>query len=226
MRNLLTFVMFCLLASPLAGAPALAAPAAQAEVVDRIVARVEDDIITLSEMRELAAYQQLVEGRAESNELLIQELIEQWAIRNEAQAAQFPQPSAAEVDRQVQQLAARFPSEQAYTQRLEALGLTARALRGLVTQQIYLTSYLDYRFRPAVDVTDDAIAQYYRETLAPALAAKQQTVPPLDAVTAQIREVLIAQAVSDRVAAWLDETKARLRIEIEPAVEAGGDVQP
>ena len=226
MRSSLTLVMVCVLAaSRLAGAPA-PAPAAQAEVVDRIVARVEDDIITLSEMRELAAYQQVVDGRAEPDGRLIQELIEQWAIRSEAEAAQFPQPSAAEVDRQVQQVAAQFPSEQVYAQRLSALGLTAGALRGIVTQQIYLTGYLDYRFRPAVDVTDEAIAQYYNETLAPSLKAKQQAVPPLDSVTAQIREVLVTKAVNDRVAAWLDETKARLRIEIEPAAKAGGEARP
>jgi hypothetical protein len=229
MRNALSFVMFGLLAVGLpAGAAAGAAPAAQTanRVVDRIAARVEDDIVTLSEMRELAAYQELVEGRAEPDERLIQELIEQWAIRNETQAAQFPQPAPADVDRQVQQLEARFPTPEDYAQRLSGLGLTPAALRGIVTQQIYLTSYLDYRFRPAVDVTDEAIAGYYSETLAPALAAKQQTAPPLEAVTAQIREVLISKAVSERVAAWLDETKSRLRIEIEPAARAGGDVRP
>jgi hypothetical protein len=224
MRSSLTLVMVCVLATaPLRSAPA---PAAQSQVVDRIIARVEDDIITLSEMRELGAYQQLVDGRAEPDERLIQELIEQWAIRSEAEAAQFPQPSKPDVDHQVQQLAARFPSEQAFTQRLSELGLTADALRGIVTQQIYLTGYVDYRFRPTVDVTDDAIAQYYKETLAPSLQAKQQAVPPLDAVTAQIREVLVTKAVNDRVAAWLDETKSRLRIEIDPAAKAGGEARP
>jgi hypothetical protein len=77
-----------------------------------------------------------------------------------------------------------------------------------------------------VDVDDDAIARYYKETLAPALAAKQQTVPLLEEVAAQIREVLVAKAVSERVATWLDETKTRLRIAIEPAAKAGGDAKP
>jgi len=220
MRYQRAFALFCLLALglPSSGRPT-SASASQAQVVDRIVARVEDDVIALSEMRELGAYQELVEDRAEPDERLIQELIEQWAIRNEAQAAQFPQPSEAEVERQLQQVRARFPGEEAFAKKLSTLGLTLEALRAIVKQQIYLTSYIDYRFRPTVDVDDNAIAKYYSETLAPALTAKQQTVPPLDSVSLQIRELLITKAVSERVTSWLDETKARLKIENELAAK-------
>ena len=38
------------------------------EVVDRIVARVENDIILLSDVRELEEYQELVNGKSESRE--------------------------------------------------------------------------------------------------------------------------------------------------------------
>ena len=44
-------------------------------MVDRIVARVEHDIITLSEVRELGRYQQLVEGRVADDERLLTQLI-------------------------------------------------------------------------------------------------------------------------------------------------------
>ena len=60
------------------------------QMVDRIVARIEDDIITQSEVRELAAYQQLIDGQAESDDRLLSELIEQWVVNNEATAAHFP----------------------------------------------------------------------------------------------------------------------------------------
>ena len=195
------------------------------QVVDRIVAHVEDDIITLSEVRELAAYQQLVDGHAEPDDRLLNELIEQWVVNNEATEAQFPQPAASEVNREVQRIESSFPTSQAYAKRLMEVGLTADAVRRIVTRQIYLARYLDYKFRPAVQVDDDAIAKYYNDQLAPELKVKGQTVPPLDAVSDEIREVLTQKGINDRAATWFDETKSRLQIEIEPAPQTASNGQ-
>ena len=88
--------------------------------------RIEDDIITLSELRELAAYQQLLDGHSQSNEELRSELIEQWVVNNEATTTRFPLPAEAEVDREVSRVESSFPGLAAYQQRLEAVGLTRK----------------------------------------------------------------------------------------------------
>jgi len=196
----------------------LAAPAQQ--IVDRIVARIEDDIITLSELHELAAYQQLIDGRVEPDDRLRSELIEQWVINNEATASYFPAPAASEVDREVSRIEGRFPNKQAYSERLTALDLSPGAVQRMVTREIYLARYLDYKFRPSVQVSDDDIAKYYREELVPALTAKGETIAALSAVNDQIREVLVQRGIDDRAASWLDQTKSRLKIEIEAAANA------
>jgi hypothetical protein len=46
------------------------------------------------------------------------------------------------------------------------------------------------------------------------LKARGETVPALEDVEDTIREVLIQRAISDRAAKWLEETRARLRIDI------------
>ena len=196
-------------------ANAASQPAPQVQVVDAIVARIEDDIITLSELRELAAYQQLLDGHSQSNEELRSELIEQWVVNNEATTARFPLPAEAEVDRELGRLENNFSAD-VYQQRLAAAGLTSEAVRRMMTRQIYLARYLDYKFRSSVQVSDGAIGNYYRDHLVPELQAKGQQAPPLADVTAQIRELLIEQGVNDRTAAWFDETKPRLKIELEP----------
>jgi len=192
-----------------------AAPRPQAHIVDGIVAHIEDDIITLSELRELAAYQQLFDGRSQSNEELRSELIEQWVVNNEAITARFPLPAQTEVDRELAHVENSFPNA-AFQQRLAAVGLTSEALRRIITRQIYLARYLDYKFRSSIQVDDAAIASYYRDHLIPELQAKGQQAPPLADVSGQIRELLIERGVNDRAAAWFEETKSRLRIELEP----------
>ena len=226
MRCALTLPMLLLLGGvPLRGNPA---PPSQ-QVVDRIVARVEDDIITLSGLRQLAAYQQLIEGRAEPEDRLRSELIEQWVINNEATAAHFPEPAASEVDHEVTQIENRSPSPQAYRERLTALALSAADVRRMVTREIYLARYLDYKFRPSVQVSDDDIAKYYRDELVRALTAKGEKPPALSAVNDQISELLIQKGIDDRAASWMDQTKSRLKIEIEDeagAPSAGAPSQP
>jgi len=198
--------------------PAIVTPqtAQQTQIVDAIVVRIEDDIITLSELRELATYQQLLDGRSQSNEEIRSELIEQWVVNNEATTTGFPLPAQTEVDRELSGVEASFSSPAVYQQRLEAIGLPAAAVRRIITRQIYLARYLDYKFRSSIQVSDAALADYYRDHLVPELRAKGQQAPPLTDVTEQIREVLIEQGVNERTAAWFDETKPRLKIELEP----------
>lgn len=213
MRTACIFGLAIVVVSP---AIAMPRPAQQAQIVDAIVVRIEDDIITLSELRELAAYQQLLDGRSQSNEEIRSELIEQWVVNNEARTTGFPLPAQTEVDRELSRVETSFSSPAVYQQRLEAIGLPAAAVRRIITRQIYLARYLDYKFRSSIQVSDAAIADYYRDHLVPELHAKVQQPPPLADVTEQIREVLIEQGVNERTAAWFDETKPRLKIELEP----------
>lgn len=223
MRRAFRMLSVLLAAAGLCAAGALASFAAQApETVDRIVARIEGDIILLSEVRELAAYQQLLEGRAQPEDQLLRALTEQWVVRSEAQAAQFPPPAAAEIDAEAGRIQSRFPNPQAYRDRLAALQLSPQSLRRIVEQQLYLARYLDYKFRPAVQVEEEDISRYYQEELAPALRAKGQTPPPLDELRDQVREVLVQRGINERADSWFEETKSRLQIEIVPAPRADG----
>ena len=219
MRSAAAISLLFLLVALSAGAGSSHAAEAAPQVVDRILVRVEDDIITLSEMRELASFQQLVDGRAEPDDRLITELIEQWVVNREATEARFPQAAESEVLREVQRIEASFPDAPAYDARLSALGLSQEDVNAMVTRQIYFARYLDYKFRPAIQVDEAQIAAYYKDQLVPELSSKGQQPPPEDAVRAQIREVLIQQAINDRTATWFEETKSRLKIEIEPATD-------
>jgi parvulin-like peptidyl-prolyl isomerase len=191
------------------------APALRAQtVVDRIVARVEDDIILLSEVRELGLYQQLVNGKVADREALLGQLIEQWIVKTEATAAAFPRSSDADLDRAAADLEKHFASPAAYQARLRELGLSASAVRRLLAQQLWMARYLDYKFRPAAQIESEQIEKYYRDEFVPALKARSQVAPALDAVREQIRELLVQLDISQRASHWLEEARSRLKIEI------------
>lgn len=182
--------------------------------IDGIAARIEDSIITESEVRELGAFQLLVDGREKSRDEIIRELADQWVVRQEASATNYKQPADEAVDAAYEALVKRFSSPQAFQSRLVAVGLGGAAVRRLLREQLYLSRFLDYRFRPAAQVDDKQIQDYYDNELVPELKKHGEKIPPLEDVEDNIREVLIQRAIDDRSAKWLDETRDRLKIEI------------
>jgi peptidyl-prolyl cis-trans isomerase SurA len=212
-------MLICVLLLAAAGGPyALAGlpPAQTTRVVDRIVAHVEGDIILQSQVRELGAFQQLIEGHAESDDKLLEELIEQWVVETEAAASHFPEPAQSEVDRELVRLRDHLGSSANYAARLNELTLAESQVRQLLSRQIYVERYLDYKFRPSVQIEPAQIDEYYQKDLLPELAKKNQPAPGRAAVEEQIREVLVQRGISDLTVKWLDETKSRLKIEMEP----------
>lgn len=184
------------------------------QTVDGIAARIEDDILTESEVNELGAFQTLVDGKAKSRAGLIRELADQWIVRGEAAATRYPEPTAQDVNNAYIQLQKQFPSGAEFNRRCVEAGLSEAAVRRLLAQQLYLSRFLDFRFRPAAQVDDQQIETYYKDEFVPQLHKRGDAVPPLEDVEDTIREVLIQRAISDRATSWLDDTRERLRIDV------------
>lgn len=185
------------------------------QVVDRIVARIENDIILLSQVRELGAYQMLMNGKRESDARLLDRLIDQWIVRTEADASRFPQPSDADVERELEKTRSAIGSPESFGERLRESGLEETDLRRLLHEQLYLTNYLDSRFRPAVQISPQAIEEYYEKTVVPYARARGETPPPLDSARDSIREALIQRGIDEQADKWLKESRARLHLEKE-----------
>ncbi len=193
-------------------AKAAGLPATQ-EIADRIAARVESDIILLSDVRTLSRYQQFLDGKSETDAQLLDRLIDQWMVRTEADASRFPQPSDAEIDRSLERLRNSFTSAEQYEARRKQNGLSDPEVRGIVASQLYLSNYLDSRFRPTVQVDPQAIEKFYENAIVPQAKARGQEPPPLDAAREAIQEALVQSGINDQAEKWLKESRGRLHIE-------------
>jgi hypothetical protein len=211
-----TFIFALLLAVFPVGGRLAAASGQKGKVIDGIAARVEGDIITESEVRELASFQQLVEGKAGSRQDVLGELIDQWIVRAEAVNAKYPEPQDADVEGELTRLRKQFPSAEAYEARLAELGLTDGAVRRMIRQELYLTQFLRYKFRPAVQVDRKQIEAYYQRELLPELKKHGEGPPALEGVEEKIQDVLVEREINRLAARWLDETKSRLQIDLTP----------
>jgi hypothetical protein len=183
------------------------------ETVDRIVARVENDIILLSDIRMLSRYQQFVDGKSEKDGQVLDRLIDQWIVRTEADVAHFPRPSDGDIDRGVERLEKSFVSMEEYERRKEQTGLGDPEIRAMVASQLYLSNYLDSRFRPGVQIDPKAIEEFYQTGVVPRAKARGQEPPSLDAARDAIEEALVQSGINEQADRWLKESRIRLHIE-------------
>lgn len=183
------------------------------EVIDRIAARVESDIILLSDIRALARYQQLVEGKAENDAQILDRLIDQWIVRNEADTAQFPHPSDADINAGVERVQKSFTSAVEFETRREQIGLTDGEIKTMVAAQLYLSNYLDSRFRPSARVDSKDVQEFYEKAVVPRAQERGQAAPSLDTARDYIHEALIQRSINEQAERWLNESRSRLRVE-------------
>jgi hypothetical protein len=199
----------CSLLFVLATAPFMAGQ----EVVDRIVARVENDIILLSDVRELEEYQKLVNGKSESESAIVDRLIDQWIVRSEAELSRFPEPKVEEIDRGVSRVVKSFGSAEDYEAHKKQSGLNDAEVRKIVTAQLYLNYYLDSRFRPSVQIDEKAVVDFYQSAVVPRAKARGQEPPSLEASRDTIQDVLVQSDIDEQAARWLKESRDRLHVQ-------------
>ncbi len=208
MRNWVTFTAMFIALVPVPGR------GRAQDVIDRIVARVETDIILLSDVRQLNRYQVFLDGKAQSDEDILNRLIDQWIVRSEASVARFPQPSDEDVDRSIQRLKRSFSSPEEFQLRQKNSGLTEDDIHGFVRAQLYLSNYLDSRFRPAIQIDEKAIEEFYKNRVVPRSESRKQTPPTLENARDFIQEALVQRAINEQADRWLKESRTRVRVEI------------
>ncbi|MGE0449516.1 MAG: hypothetical protein AB7Q29_08030 [Vicinamibacterales bacterium] len=127
----------------------LAPPSADAadEIIDRVLAVAEGEVITLSDVRvarELGRVQ--VERATDPVAAALDLLIDRALILSEADRLAPPEPSAAAVDAALASQYAAAGSRAAFQARLAPLGVDEPFVRELMREDLRIRAYLDQRF--------------------------------------------------------------------------------
>ncbi len=203
---------------------AVAAPAL-AETVDRVVASIGSEAITLSDLEaeyhfELFLDGRFPEGTPDRGSLLRirDRLVEQKLLAEEAQAQQAAIPPASgEAAGILAEVQRKFASEEAYQSARRVLGMDEREILVRIERQQNTLRMIEQRFRPAAWPEHSEIEAYYRETFVPEFARpSRQQAPPLAEVESQIREILVQRKIDQLLSAWLEELKSTRRVRLHP----------
>jgi hypothetical protein len=203
---------------------AIALPSWAGDVLDRIVATVNNHIILQSEWQDAVRYEAFVSGRAldqvssADRKTALDHLIDQELLREQMRSSGFPHASGEEVQKTIQEIRKRYAtaeSEAGWQTELQRYGLTESELKKRVTLQVDLMGLVDSRLRPNVIIDSKSIESYYNQELLPQLRRSGAQQVPLAEVTPKIKELLTQQKMNQMLVAWLQDLRSGSRIRTE-----------
>ncbi len=196
------------------------------EVVDKMVATVNADgstqcggvcLITYSDLLWQLALQpatSLDNPTSANLNRALNLVIDQRLILQEAEKLPSIAPTAEEIRVARDELVKNFASPSAFQQRLLRVGLTAEKLDEILEQRLRIEKYLDFRFRNFVVITQQEIADYYRDVYVPRLRARSpgQIVPTVEEVREEIELILQESKIESDTDTFLDTARERAEI--------------
>jgi hypothetical protein len=194
----------------------------QAEVVDRMVAVVNKQIILQSELEQATRVEFLLQGRpldqltdAEMGKVL-ERLIDQDLLQQQLAQPAIPDPSPEEMAARLHEVRSQIPGAEAgekWRAMLAAYGVTEQDVARQLLSQVKILRFIDLRFRGLVTVDKTAIAAYYQEKLVPELQKRGAPNPPLNEVSDKIEKIVIEQRIDELLNDWLQTLRSQAHIE-------------
>ncbi len=201
-------------------------PARGQEVVDKFVATVNVGeqadcgtkcLITYSDLLWQLALQPdtpLVNPTSAHLNRALRLVSDQRLILQEAEKLPTIAPTAEEITAARDDLVKAFPSQAAFLERLQRVGLTAEKLNEILDQRVRIEKYLDFRFRNFVVITQSEIERYYDDVFVTRFRARfpGRILPTRDEARGEIERTLTEAKIESDTDAFLDGARDRAEI--------------
>jgi hypothetical protein len=203
-----------------------AVASAPSQLLDRVLAVVGTEVITLSDTRAVTTcgLNDVAEAK-DPTAAALEYLINRALMLDEVNRYPAPEPDKETVTRALEKLKTRFPSAADFDAALAKAAMTPERLRGFVRDNLRIEAYIDQRFGGAAMPTEQEIARYYQEHQD--LFVRNGRVPPLEQVRTEVGERASAARRGALVTDWIERLRRRTEITVlyQPARTAP-DVPP
>jgi hypothetical protein len=188
-----------------------------AEVIDRIAISLGNQVITESQIDEdirVTAFlnREPADLSAAAKKEAAGRLIEQALIRREMDLSRYPLPELTEAAQSLQSVKQMYPSEAAFNDALQAYGVTADELSRRLWWQLTLLRFIDYRFRPGIQIPPADVQAYYRRQVSQWEQQGTKPIPTLEESRDQIEEILTQQRIDQALDQWIKDARNQVTI--------------
>jgi hypothetical protein len=188
-----------------------------AEIIDRIAITVDTQVITESQIDEeirVTAFlnREKVDLSPGVKKEAASRLIEQAIVRREMNLNRYPLPDARNAADSLASLKATYPSETDFQDALQTYGITQDELSRRLLWQLTLLRFIDYRFRPGIQIPDSDVQAYYRQQVSEWQQKGIKPIPGLEESRAQIEEILTQKRIDQVLNQWIKDTRSQVTI--------------
>lgn len=193
-------------------------------VVDKTVATVSDgtrtELITYSDLKWQLALQpgiSLSPFRSEDLNQALTTLINQRIFALEAERIPRAAPTEKEVEDQIKNILAAFPSAGEFERRIRSVGFDSIKddnFEQLIAKRVAIEKYVDFRFRSFVVNTPEEETRFYTQTYLPDFRRRFPGVvtPTLEEKRQEIDRQLTESKVLTSIETFLDDAKRRVEV--------------
>ena len=219
LSQLARLVSWTVLAAVLFAAPMNAV--VQPAVMDRVIAVVNKHAVTWSDLDEQMRFEALQNHRplasltAADRHAAFDHLVDNRLLREQMQA--FTPVRGEELEARLAEVRAAWHLEKddaGWQSLLARYGLAEARLRVMVSMQLQVLQFVEFRVRPMVRVNRDEVEEYYTERLLPQLIAQGAKPEPVETVTGQIRRLLLEKKLNEEMDKWLASLRAQNTVQV------------
>ena len=195
----------------------LAASLSHAEIIDRFAVSVGNQVITEGQIIDDIRIAAFLNNKAADisqveKKAAAERLIQQTLVRREMELGHFPLPDLSEADPLEQELQTKYGSAADFERSLTKAGIAEPNLKQHLWWQLTFLRFVDYRFRPSVQIQDSAVQADYEKRRAEWEQQGVKPIPSLEESRTDIEKILTEERVDRALNRWLGDSRTRVEI--------------
>jgi len=191
---------------------------APSATIDRVAALVDRQVLTVSEVSQMADIRFFPRLAAQSDDdhrrFILDSLIAQALRFRDVERFGAEDVSKDSIEARLLQIQKRFASPAEFTATLQRAQLSLDEVRALVKRQLQVEGYIQERFAPMIFVSTDEIEAYYRGTWSQQRRQRGLPVPQLSEVQDEIRTLLKSTRLQQEVDKWTTQLRSRANVDV------------
>jgi hypothetical protein len=219
-----------------AAAAASQSSAAKPQLLDRVIAVVNGDVLLESDLDQevkFAAFEPFTsepagDARKQAMDQLIDRALVEQQMKNQPG---LPQVSEGDLNKQLTQLRKSLPECAKYACWTDDGWATFCRMHGFTTQEVVdhwrtrllLLAFIEQRFRTGIRISQPEIESYYNTSFVPKFREQHLTPPTLGSVAQRIQEILLQERVNVLFTDWLKSLHEQGTVQILDPSLAGSN---